>query len=75
MIATILKKGDRIKLTDEGLQEAIKFSMGRLDTQKMLGILTVKSTLFVQVDDVKNFQAIYIKEFPCTLDNTQVVKI
>ena len=73
--ATILKPGDKVRLNDEGIEVVSGFIKSRAELEKAMGILTVKDTLFVMVDDVENFQSIDIKEFPALLDNLMMEKV
>lgn len=80
MIATLLKPGDRVKLNDQGIETVSAFCNSRSDVDKMMGILTVKDAHLVEVTDdsgrlIKNYQGVDLVEFPCLLDNVDMVKV
>jgi nicotinate-nucleotide pyrophosphorylase len=76
MNATTLRPGDKVVLTDEGIQTVAPFCRTRDDARRLHGKLTVVDVHHVEVDEIPNFQDVTLAEFPIVLvDNTQMRRV
>lgn len=69
----IFKKGDKVRLTDEGIKSLSGFLTSISDLRAAGGTLTVQSAEYIKIDDRPDYRVIYLEEFPdCILGSDDI---